>query len=235
MTSPTSVVVNDVHVTYEALADRGRRRRARTLVPALAGVDFKLHEGDALGLIGRNGCGKSTLMQVVAGLIPVSSGNVAVASQPQFLGVRAALNTRLSGRNNIKLGCLALGIEASKIDDVRDSIEEFSELGSSLDLPVRAYSAGMRQRLAFSISIVARPQILLIDEALAVGDQTFRQKCFVALEKVKQDAGTIILASHAMREIRATCNRAIWLEAGAVKMAGEADEVSRAYVKSRNA
>lgn len=229
MSARPTVVVDDIHVTYEAFSEAGGGRPRKTAVRALEGVDFRLVEGDALALIGRNGSGKSTLMRVVAGLISASRGRVLVAAQPQFLGVRASLNARLSGRSNIKLGCLALGIDDSQLDETAESIVSFTELGSSLDLPVRSYSAGMRQRLAFAISIVARPEILLIDEALAVGDQAFRQKCFAELNKVRESAGTIILATHAMREVTATCNRAIWLEHGKIRMAGPPTEVVAAY------
>ena len=230
--SRVTVSVRDVHVSYESLADRGRIRRSKTIVPALKGVDFELHEGEALGLIGRNGSGKSTLMQVIAGLLPRSKGEVAVAAQPQLLGVAAALNARLSGRANIELGCLALGINPRNATQVHARIEEFSELGAALDRPVISYSAGMHQRLAFSIAVTVRPEILLVDEALAVGDQAFKEKCIAELQSVKEDAGTVILATHVMGEILASCTRAIWLEDGTIRQAGDPQDVVKAYLQT---
>lgn len=228
-----AVQVDDVSVTYRSLADRSRFRREEVIVPALDSLSFELSEGDALGLVGHNGSGKSTLLQVIAGLIPPSTGSVLVSSQPQLLGVRAALSMGLSGWRNIELCCHALGFEPAAIDAVAQEIAEFTELGDFLCLPVSTYSAGMMQRLSFSISASARPRILLIDEALAVGDQQFKQKSLERLREVTADAGVLILATHAMGEIRATCSRAIWLHEGHVEMSGDPVEVTTAYEESQ--
>ena len=233
MTNAVTVRVEDLAIDYVAMADAGRFRRRRTVVAALSEVDFELYEGDAVGIIGHNGSGKSTLMQAVAGLLPPSSGSVLVSSQPQLLGVQAALNLGLSGHANIELCSLALGFSPQQIDELREDVAKFTDLGDFLDLPARSYSAGMRQRLGFAISVLARPQILLIDEALAVGDKDFKQKCLGKLRELRENAGTVLLASHAMGEITSTCNRALWIHEGRLVMDGDPNEVAAAYSESK--
>lgn len=233
MSAPTAVQVRDVSVNYLAWADAGRWRRQELVIPALSDVNLELSEGDAIGVIGHNGSGKSTLLQVIAGLVPPSSGSVRVSSQPQLLGVRAALSPALSGTRNIELCCLALGFEPAEVDSIADEIAEFTELGDFLHVPVNAYSTGMMHRLSFSISAAARPQILLIDEALAVGDHRFKEKCLARLRELRADAGVVVLATHAMFEIEATCNRGLWIHEGRIEMAGDPDEVTKAYQENQ--
>lgn len=221
-----AVSVNDVSVTFEAMADRQRRskldigrlirsREARH-VQALRGVSLELRTGDALGLVGHNGAGKSTLMHTIAGFIQPSSGEVLVRSQPQMLGVQATLNQRLSGRANIEMGLLALGAHPDRLPDLTEEIISVSNLGAFIDLPIKSYSTGMRLRLGFAISTVRTPDILIIDEALAVGDKVFKKQSHARLDEIRENAGVVILASHSLPEIRRTCNRVLWLDAGKI-------------------
>lgn len=229
MTSPVAISAKQVNVHYLAYAESRSWRRQEIQVPALTDVSLELRQGDALGVVGHNGCGKSTLLQAIAGLVPITSGEILVSSQPQLLSVAAALDRRLSGYANIRLCALALGIPASEIDNVRQEVAEFTELEDFLDLQVDTYSAGMRSRLAFAISAVARPEILLMDEALAVGDYRFKQRCIEKLCEIRDQAGVVVLATHVMSEIRETCSSAIWLHEGRVERVGDPDEIATAY------
>lgn len=239
--SRIAVQVDRVHVHYEVLAAnrervlesarRGfkRQKRVSQRVRALEGISFELRQGDSLGLVGHNGSGKTTLMQVIAGLIAPSAGSVLVSAQPQILGVQAALNELISGRLNIEMCGLALGFTRREIEVLVPSIIDFTDLQEFIDLPVQTYSAGMKQRLSFAISTVTRPEILLIDEALAVGDARFIEKSLARLREIRSQAGVVILATHALDEIRASCNKVLWIHEGETQLFGEPDEVLAAY------
>jgi len=231
---PTALVCRNVGVSYSSYSSL-RRLRRRVEVHALKGVDLRLNDGDSLGLIGHNGSGKSTLLQVIAGLLNPTKGEVLARATPRLLGVNAALNNRLTGRQNIEIGCLALGVPRSEIERVAADVAAFAELGDFLDLPVLSYSSGMRQRLAFSISAIVEPEIVLVDEALAVGDRAFKVKCLARLREIRSAAGVVIIATHALNEIQETCNRAIWLHGGEVVLDGEPETVIDAYEHSKRA
>jgi teichoic acid transport system ATP-binding protein len=246
MTGPASVgdrtvVVDDVRVCYrvyeeshlsvrELVARGGRGRRFRE-IEAIRGVSFEAHAGEAVGIVGSNGAGKSTLLQAIAGLLPVDSGVVYARSEPSFLGVGGALAPKLTGRRNIYVGGLALGMSLAELDERIDEIIEFTELGDFIDVPMAAYSSGMKARLKFAVATAVQPEILLIDEALAVGDRRFKRKCIRRIRAMLESAGTIFLVSHNASEIRRTCSRAIWLEHGEVVMDGPADDVLDAYTE----
>lgn len=237
------VVVDDVHVTYriyedrqlglyERFATRQFRRRYRQ-VHAVKGVSFSLHEGDAFGIIGTNGSGKSTLLSAMTGLLPIESGTIRVSSRPTLLGVGAALRQNLSGRRNIVLGCLAAGLTRSEIAERMDDIIEFSGLEDFIDMPMRAYSSGMRARLTFSIATARTPEILLIDEALAVGDQAFKARSSERVKEIRESAGAVVIVSHNLNEIESSCNRALWLDGGVPRAIGDPAEVIEQYVAER--
>lgn len=236
---PLVVVVEDVHVTYRVYEDRrlGLRdriesrqfRRKYRQVKAVRGVSFVLREGDSMGIIGSNGSGKSTLLSAMTGLLPIESGTIRVRSRPTLLSVGAALRQNLSGRRNIRLGCLAAGMSNDEIDERIDGIIDFSGLQDFIDMPMRAYSSGMRARLTFSIATARVPEILLIDEALAVGDQAFRQRSAERVREVRDSAGAVVLVSHNLAEIRTSCNRAMWLHHGEVRAVGEPEDVIDRY------
>ncbi len=250
-TSPTEparkpvVMVQDLHVEYEVLStgkpatetDRRRRlfakRRHMQKVHALKGVTFTAYENDSIGVIGSNGSGKSTLMRAITGLTPASSGAVYASSRPSMLGVGAALIRDLSGQRNVILGGLALGFTKAEIEDLYDEIVDFADLRKFIDLPMRTYSSGMTARLKFAIAAVRSHEILIVDEALAVGDRNFRQRSEQRIREIRDNAGTVFLVSHSMKSIRDTCNRVIWVEKGELLMDGEPNEVIAAY-ESRN-
>ncbi len=248
MAEPTDrrpvVVVDDVHVEYKVLAtgkrataaesarkllERSRRTRS---VHALKGVSFTAYENDSIGVIGSNGSGKSTLMRAISGSTPVSQGAIYAASRPSMLGVGAALIRDLSGERNIILGGLALGFSRQEIEDRLDDIVDFAGLKEFIELPMRTYSSGMTARLKFAIATVQDHEILIVDEALAVGDKNFRDRSEARIREIRDNAGTIFLVSHSMKSILDTCNRVIWLNRGTLMMDGDPEEVIAAYEAS---
>ncbi|MGC4154328.1 MAG: ABC transporter ATP-binding protein [Propionicimonas sp.] len=239
------VIVDDLHVKYRVWASgkavrsgtkssllRSAKRGVR-VVHALKGVSFVAYENESIGVIGSNGSGKSTLMRAITGLTPPESGAVYASSRPNMLGVGAALIPDLSGERNIRLGGLAMGIDRKDIEDMRDEIVEFAELQEFIDLPMRTYSSGMQARLKFSIATVRQHEILIVDEALAVGDRRFRKRSEDRIRSIRDNAGTVFLVSHSMGSIRDTCDRVIWLNKGELMMDGATDEVVDAYEASR--
>ena len=239
-----SLVMDDVSVTYRTFGGRrqvegSRRPRwmrnhvgAFDLVKAVQGVSLVAHHGESIGLIGHNGSGKSTLMRAMAGLVPLSGGAVYTDGTASLLGVGGALLKDLSGERNIRLGCLALGLTPEQVDETFDSVVEFAGIGEFLHLPMRAYSSGMAARLRFAISTAARPDILLIDEALATGDARFRQKSRDRIQEIRDSAGTVVLVSHSMGQIRQSCTRGLWMHRGRLRLDGPIDEVVDAYEES---
>jgi teichoic acid transport system ATP-binding protein len=242
---PVVVRVEDVHVVYRVFEDlklglrdrftqRQLRRKYRE-VHAVQGVSFDLYEGESLGIVGANGSGKSTLLSALTGLLPVERGTIKVRSRPTLLGVGAALRPQLSGRRNIVLGCLAAGMPPDEVHARIDEIIEFSGLGEFIDMPMQAYSSGMKARLTFSIATARSPDILLIDEALAVGDQSFKRRSLERVNAIRANAGAVVIVSHNANEIRSSCNRAIWMDRGVVQAAGSPDEVLEHYLESQSA
>lgn len=237
-----TLVVEDAHVVYRVYEDRrptlrqlvaqGFKPRTYREIRAVAGVSFTCHAGEAIGVIGRNGSGKSTLLRAIAGLLPVNSGAVYARSEPALLGVSAALQPELSGRRNIVLGGLALGMSREAIEARVDEIIDFAGLREAMDLPLRTYSSGMRARLHFSLATTVVPDVLLIDEALSVGDKEFQKRSKERIGGLTAQAGTVFLVSHSMKAITDTCERCLWLDDGELVADGPAKEVVKAYEAS---
>ena len=188
---------------------------------------------ESIGIIGTNGSGKSTLMRTITGLTPATRGAVYAKSRPNLLGVGAALIPDLSGGNNIILGGLAMGMERSEIEAQYDDIVEFTGLEDFIDMPMRTYSSGMSARLKFAIATAKEHEILIVDEALSVGDRDFQKKSEKRIRDIRERAGTVFLVSHSMRSIRDTCNRTIWIEKGELRADGDTDAVVKEYEKHR--
>jgi teichoic acid transport system ATP-binding protein len=243
MTGPAptlSIRVRDLVVDYEIFEDRRaairqrivtRTGTGRSLVHALRGVSFDIHEGEAIGVIGSNGSGKSTLLAAIAGLLPITSGEVLVGDEPKLLGVGATLLPRVTGYRNIRIGCLALGLSAEEVDERIAGIVEFTQLGEAIHRPLRTYSSGMRARLHFAIATSVKPRILLIDEALAVGDRAFRRRSTRRIEQLLSGAGTLMLVSHSLPEIAKQCSRVLWIEQGELRADGDPDEIIDEYTE----
>lgn len=232
-----AVVVDNAVVTYRVYAsgkavkdtDRVKRKGNLRKVEAVRGISLVAYEGDVIGVIGSNGSGKTSLMQAISGLIPLDSGKIYASSKPAFLGVGAAMLKELSGEKNIVLGGLAMGYSMKEIRAKIDEISEFSGLKEFIDLPMSTYSAGMTERLKFSIAASRQHDIIIIDEALAVGDSEFRKRSEARMKEMARNAGCVFLVSHSLKAIQDTCNRVIWLDKGKLKMDGEVMEVCRAY------
>lgn len=237
--APLTVAIDRVGVTYRTRIS-GTRSIKRTIVGshreesvqrvrALKGISFTVHEGESVGLVGDNGSGKTTLLRTIAGLLRVTDGEVRVRSIPVLLGVAAALEPELSGRRNVYLGGTALGMSRAQIEAQFDDIVDFSGIGHAIERPLRTYSSGMMARLRFAIATATTPDILLVDEALAVGDLSFKQRSEARMKQLLERAGTIFLVSHNLAELERVCQRAIWLEDGIVRKDGAVAEVLNAY------
>jgi len=197
---------------------------------ALRNVSLRVNRGEAIGIIGNNGAGKSTLLKVVARIITPRTGRVQVrGSMLPLLQLGAGFNNELTGRENIFLYGSILGESRAAMRARMKSIIDFSELGEYIDSPLRTYSSGMRIRLGFAIASSLEPDILLVDEVLAVGDMAFQQKCRVRINEFRQSGCTILFVSHAMATIREICTTGAWIDRGELRLHGPVDEVIQAY------
>jgi teichoic acid transport system ATP-binding protein len=235
--------VEDVHVTYRTSMEKrptlrgtiSRLGRGETIikeVQALKGVSFEVPHGQVLGVVGANGAGKSTLMRTVAGILPPNSGRIEVDGRVStLLALGVGFNKDLSGRDNVVLGGLAAGLSREQLAEKYDEIVDFAELDEFMDLPMRTYSSGMYGRLAFSVAVNMDPDILLIDEALSVGDARFRRKSFRKMRELIRQDRTILLVSHALGSIEELCDAAIWIDKGELRMWDAPDAVIDAYAE----
>ena len=203
----------------------------RIHVRAVKSVSFEAYTGDAIGLVGMNGSGKSTLLRVIAGLETPASGHVTAVEQPVLLGVSAALVPTLTGRENIRLGCLAMGLTPDEVNLVIPDVVELASIGDAIDLPMNSYSSGMSARLRFAIATATSPNILLIDEALATGDASFKEKSKRKMDALRNRAGTLFLVSHSISTVRSMCNRIIWLHKGEIVADGLSEDIAPLYEK----
>jgi lipopolysaccharide transport system ATP-binding protein len=199
-------------------------------IQALQDLNFTILDGDRIGVIGHNGSGKSTLLRVLGGVYYPTRGRVnSQGHLSSLIDISLGINDELTGRENIFLRGALLGLSKKDINSKLDEIIDFSELGDFLDIPVRTYSSGMQLRLAFSVATVIRPEILLMDEWLSVGDERFRQKAEARLFDLIQSTKILVIASHSKELIIKNCNRVIWLEHGIMKMDGPPDLICEKY------
>jgi lipopolysaccharide transport system ATP-binding protein len=197
---------------------------------AVKNVSFDVPAGQTLGIIGRNGSGKSTLLKVIAGVYRPSKGTVEVhGSLAPLIELGAGFHHELTGRENILLNGLLMGYSKREMLARQDRIIEFADIGDFIDAPVKQYSSGMYMRLAFAVATEVDPQILLVDEILAVGDTGFQEKCFERLRHFREAGKTILLVTHAMPDVQEHCERAILLDRGSVVMDGRPEEVIALY------
>jgi lipopolysaccharide transport system ATP-binding protein len=211
----------------------GANDQGRVIVRALEDLSLKLHDGDRVGLIGHNGAGKSTLLRLISGVYEPSSGRAQTTGDvASLIDISLGIDPEATGRENIFLRGGLLGLSRSEILDQIDSIIEFSELGDFVDMPLRTYSTGMQLRLAFAVSTVVRPEILLMDEWLSVGDEGFQEKAEARLAELVRSTNILVIASHSRELISRVCNRLVWLEHGRVKMDGDPNDVAPLYFGS---
>lgn len=193
-------------------------------------VSFEVNKGEVVGIIGRNGSGKSTLLKIISGLFRPSEGEISVKGRiVPMLELGSGFDPELTGRENVFLNGAILGYTEAFLKEQFDDILEFSELGEFIDMPLKTYSSGMMMRLAFSVATIVQPEILIVDEILAVGDEAFQRKSRAKMLELMGGGTTVLYVSHSLDQIRELCNRVIWLDHGKVVMQGEASEVCDAY------
>ncbi|QCS63262.1 ABC transporter ATP-binding protein [Achromobacter denitrificans] len=202
----------------------------RVIIRALEDLNLTIKDGDRVGLLGHNGAGKSTLLRLLSGVYEPSSGRAEIKGEiGSLIDVSFGIDPEASGRENIYLRGALLGLTRAEIKAKLEEIIDFSELGDFIDMPVRTYSSGMHLRLAFSVSTIIRPEILLMDEWLSVGDEGFRVRAEARMNELVASTHILVIASHSRELVEETCNRAIWLEHGKIKMDGPPQEITKAY------
>jgi ABC-type polysaccharide/polyol phosphate transport system ATPase subunit len=238
---PLAVKVDKLSITYrttferkptlrQALVRFGRGQRAVREVKAINNVSFAVPEGTAMGIIGANGAGKSTLMRAIAGILPPTEGSIEVWGKAStLLALGVGFNKDLSGRENIILGGLASGLSRREVEERADDVAEWTEIGDFIDMPMRTYSSGMSARVAFSVAVHMKPDILMVDEALSTGDAHFRQKANEKMAELRGSARAMFLVSHGLNSIKEMCTEAMWLNKGTLMMRGTPEDVVEEY------
>ena len=238
MTKKTVLTLDNVgkcYAEYSSLAARmaswcGLSVSRRNPHWAVRGVSFELNAGEAIALIGPNGAGKSTLLKLITGTIQPSEGNIGSQARiSSILELGLGFNPDFSGRENVRFAGGLMGMSGKRIEELMPDIERFSELGAFFDQPLRVYSSGMQARLAFSVATAERPDLLIVDEVLSVGDSYFQHKSFDRIRSYKEEGTSLLFVTHNMADVRALCERVLLLEKGEVLKDGPADEVTDFY------
>ena len=198
---------------------------------ALKKISFRIPKGEVVGILGTNGSGKSTMSIILAGISEVDEGEMIVNGEQALIAINTGLNQQLTGLENIQLKGALLGLSKKRIQEITDGVIEFAEIGDFLYQPVKKYSSGMKSRLGFSINLCLNPDILIVDEALSVGDKGFAQKCIDKMKSLKKEGKTIVFISHSLPQVRDFCDTAMWIEGGMLKEYGEINEVCDHYAK----
>ena len=236
MDNNLAVVARNVSKTYR-IYNSSNERMKDFLFPgkygeeihALRNLSFEIPKGEVVGLIGLNGSGKSTLSNIIAGISEPSAGKIYINGEVSIINISSGLNKNLTGIENIEMKGLMIGLSPKEIRELKDKIIEFAELGKFINQPVKTYSSGMKSRLGFAISVNINPDILVIDEALSVGDMAFSGKCLEKMNEIRAQGKTIFFVSHAINQVKSFCTKAMWLEYGILKAYGELDEVTPMY------
>lgn len=198
---------------------------------ALHDISFKIPKGEVVGILGTNGSGKSTMSLLLSEIADVDEGKMVVNGEQALIAINTGLNQQLTGLENIELKGALLGLKRHQIDSIIDGVIDFAEIGDFLYQPVKKYSSGMKSRLGFSINLCLNPDILIVDEALSVGDKGFAQKCITKMKELKEEGKTIIFISHTLPQVRDFCDTAMWIEGGSLREYGEVQEVCDHYAE----
>lgn len=222
--------INRPNGLKEWLVNAATGKRKVEEFKALVDINFTVKRGEVIGIIGRNGSGKSTLLKAIAGIYSPTGGTVTLhGSVVPMLELGSGFDSELTGRENIFLNGAILGYSEEYLRGKLEDIIAFSELGDFIDMPIKTYSSGMMMRLAFSIATVVNPEILIVDEILAVGDEFFQAKSFARMQELMSGGTTVLFVSHSIDQIRQICDRVIWLDHGKCRMIGKADKVCQEY------
>ena len=237
-----SIVVDNVVKNFKVYLDKGATLKERVISvkrnryevrQILDGISFSIPKGQAVGLIGKNGCGKSTTLKMLTRIYKPTGGTIQVKGRvSSLIELGAGFHPDMSGRENIYINASIFGLKKEEIDERLEEIIRFSELEEFIDNPVRTYSSGMYMRLAFAVAINVNADVLLIDEILAVGDVSFQKKCFDKLQEIKENGTTIVIVSHSMDQLYSICDRLIWIEKGKVREDGIPQQVGTHYLDS---
>ena len=238
---PALIRLEGVSKDYPKIAASGDRLRTlaallfrRSEMPhfrALESIDLELRRGESLGIVGENGAGKSTLLKIIAGVVRPSAGSVAVNGRiGALLELGSGFHPEYTGRENIHLSSALMGLSRAEVRDKIDSIVAFADIGDHIDEPIKHYSSGMVVRLGFAVATALEPDVLITDEVLAVGDESFQKKCIAWLERYLGDGGTLLLCSHSMYHVQTLCRDAVWIHHGRVQMRGNSFDVTREYL-----
>lgn len=240
MKPENAIEVHNITKKFKVYLDKGHTLKERTLFSkrrkfenreVLKGVSFEVKKGEAVGLIGHNGCGKSTTLKMLTKIMYPDSGTIEMRGRvSSLIELGAGFHPDMSGRENIYINASIFGLTKKEIEDRIDDIIEFSELEDFIDNPVRTYSSGMYMRLAFAVAISVDADILLIDEILAVGDVAFQAKCFNRLRQIKSEGTTIVIVSHSLGQIEQICDKSIWIHEGVVRAEGNPYDVDPEYM-----
>ncbi len=241
--SDVAIEVKDLHKSFklpteragglkQAIFNRLRGVSGYREQRVLRGLNFEIKKGEFVGIVGRNGSGKSTLLKILAGVYYPQKGKITInGNLVPFIELGVGFNPELTGRENVYMNGALLGFSNKEMDAMYDDIWKFAELEQFQDQKLKNYSSGMQVRLAFSIAIRARGDILLLDEVLAVGDAAFQKKCNDYFESLKDDRQTVVLVTHSMENVKRFCSRAILLDAGKIIQDGDAEKVADTYTK----
>ena len=233
-----AIEVKDLHISYRCLKSFSvkksffkLKKSKAEVFEAVRGVSFKVPKGDIMGIVGKNGSGKSTMLRALAGIFPADSGTIDLHGYSiSLLAIGVGFQKALSGRENIFLSGMLLGFSEEQVQEKMDEIIEFAGLGKFIDMPVKTYSSGMYSKLAFSITAILETDIMLIDEVLSVGDTKFKKKSYEKMKDLIMDKDrTVIIVSHNSETIRNLCTSVLWLHEGEVKMIGDPQEVMDEY------
>ena len=221
-------------IQVASIGKLGNDSSGHIIVKILKNLNFELKKGDKLGIIGPNGAGKSTLLRAITGVYPPTKGKVITQGNvASLIDISLGIDHEATGRENIFLRGALLGIMKAEMKEMIDEIIDFSDLNEFIDMPVRTYSSGMHLRLAFSVSTVIKPEILIMDEWLSVGDENFKNKADTRLAKLVNSTDILVIASHSSELIRKNCNRVIWLENGEIKMDGNPNKICSLYFNEK--
>lgn len=214
-----------------SLKSKDKKHSSNKRFYALKNINFQIPRGEVVGILGTNGSGKSTMSIILAGISEVDEGEMIVNGEQALIAINTGLNQQLTGLENIELKGALLGLTKKRIKEITDGVIEFAEIGDFLYQPVKKYSSGMKSRLGFSINLCLDPDILIVDEALSVGDKGFAQKCINKMKELKNEGKTIVFISHSLPQVRDFCDTAMWIEGGMLKEYGDITEVCNHYAE----